>query len=680
MPLVGADLRVRREASGLSAAAFAERLGVSRALVKGWEAGRKRIPRGRLSDIQAVLAAQAPARVERMPGGELRAIRAERGLSQGELAKMLGVKQPTVAEWEARSVPEDRCDLLRQAAGSRSFPGGLLRAERERAGLKQAELGKALGVTQARVSFWEGGREPIAIEEWPRVRVVLASTAPAKPQRPVAAEELRSGRGALGWSQRQFAEAVGVKTSAVGAWEAAIKPVPARHWQRIREVLRLSAPAPERDRVAEALALVRVELGEASGGLGRLELAERVPAPEPNVRAAVLRGLQHDLIHERPVKRERGDGIVRYLPGLFAGPAPEEPPPVDRLTAVVEELVAVVAAKPGRSRRATAEDANVRHDRQKAEQAIERACQEGRLVKREVANRTGRGPLTITGLFVPAAAPAPVRPVPGAVVRKLREQLLIGQHELAVRLGVSPRALSSWERSEVPGSWWDAVAALLVPLTDSRESDKQAHIAHMRAAQSALDRRIVDHVRAHPGAARWDVARVLRPVELPLLAGRLEELLLAGKLHERPCENGHGGGLFDGPSPRELLAAQFAAGELRARRERAGLSQQGLAELVGVSVARINAWDQGTEPVPVYRLAQLRNAIAGAPPVPAAVRGAELRAERERLGLLQAELAELLGLTQTTISAWEREQPPAPAQQRVRLRELFATEQAPIAA
>lgn len=544
VPLSAEELRRRREAAGLSTSTLAALLGVSRALVKNWEAGRGGIHPGRLADIHRVLAAQAPAEVKPMPGQELRAIREGAGLSQDELARMLGVTQQAIAGWEAAVVPADRCEVLQQAAVAPSFPGGVLRAERKRAGLKQTQLAAAVGVTQSRVSLWELGDQLIPAAEWAPIRQGLAGVAvPAARQRPVTAEELRDGRHALNWSQGQLAEAVGVKKSAVGAWEAKIKPIPAQYWPRIREVLATSAPAPRRDRVAEALARVRTALEQASDGLCRRELTERVPEPEPNVREAIRRGLEEDLIHERPVKRERGDGVIRYLPALFAGPEPQEQPQIDRLSAVVDEVVETVRVKPGRSRRAIAQDDRVKHDRHIAEKAIDRACREGRILRREVANRSGRGPLTLTALFVPEAAPGPAERMDGSVVRKLREKLLIGQGDFARRLGVSAPTLREWERSEAPGAWRDVIEALVVQKADGDPLERaEAHLAAARAARSDLDRRIIDYIRDHPGTARWGaLSGSLRPVERRRLAGRLERLVSEGKL-ERVGADADGAG------------------------------------------------------------------------------------------------------------------------------------------
>jgi DNA-binding transcriptional regulator YiaG len=655
------QLRGRRERARLSLYDLASLLGVSEGLVRHWESGRKAIPPARLGELRQVLAVQAPAAIPAVSGRQLRATREKAGVTQGALAQMLGVKQQAIAAWETGTVPEERREVLvRAAIDPYGFVPGLLRAARERAGLKQTELADALAVKQSRVSGWERGQLPIPGERWPAIRDALATGAPVPPQQPVTAHELLESRRRLGWSQARLAEELGVTTSVVGNWEAgARRPVPRERWRRIREVLRLSAPEPHepRDRIGEAQAGV-LEVLATRPGLNRRELARAVQAPEPYVRAAVLRALAHDLIHERRVKRTRADGIAWSLLGLFPGSPSEQPMAVDLMAELTAKVVAAVKADPGRSRRAIAE--SLPHERQRGERAVDRAIADGLLHAREVIRRSpSGGARVILGVF-PGKSPKPPRsPIDGQKVRRMREQMLIGQAKFARQLGISPGVLRRWERSAVPAIWQEYVEAALFPGEGSREVRTADAKQRARCARASLSARILDAVRRSPGIARWgELARIARPVERPELNPIIERMIAAGKLHEGLSDNGHGTGLFPGPAPAEYTAGmQIDAGQLRALREGAGLGQKELAQRLGAGVASVNAWEQGTRSIPAHRGAQLLELFAGLPQGPC-LSGEQLRAERWRLGWTQAELAAHVGVQQATISAWERASPP----------------------
>lgn len=659
-----AHLRQQRTQAGLSQSELAAALDVSVSAVKLWETGRRPVSGGWVNELRRVLAARAPVAVPAMTGAELKGLRERAGLSQADVAQLLGVAQPAVTAWERGEVPEARRELLREALAATKPAGAVMRALRERAGWKQAELAERIGATQREVSEWERGAKPVPAERWPAIRDELAAAKPdnERLQQPVTAEELHEGVRALNWTLRDLAKALAVPRGQVGPWASGAKRVPPKYWAQIRELFGTTAPAPsvERDRVDEALPLVLAAI-DAEPGLGRQEVARRVDAPEPHARGAILRALEQGRVHERPGPRTRGDGVLRFMRGLFPGPLPAELPPTDLTSLVVQEVLPEVEALPGRTRRQVA--LSLPHDRRLAERAISRALKDGLVHERGVARCTGRGARVDAGLF-PGSTPPPAASIAGGVLRRLRERLIIGHAELAELLGVTPRLVRVWERSEVPPAWREAVAAALRPVAaeaDAREADRR--------------RRIVEAVREQPGMPRWgELPRRLQPVERSHLRQLLEELIAAGKLHERPVENGHGAGLFPGPPPPEWVPGPpLPAAELHAMRDWAGLNQKELAERIGASVASVNAWEQGTKPVPTYRRGQLRRVLAERkPPEPALVPAAELLAERRRIAWSQSRLAEQLGVKQSAVSAWERGARPVPAELRDRLRELFA--------
>lgn len=117
---------------------------------------------------------------------------------------------------------------------------------------------------------------------------------------------------------------------------------------------------------------------------------------------------------------------------------------------------------------------------------------------------------------------------------------------------------------------------------------------------------------------------------------------------------------------------------LHAFRKRVGLSQEQLAEIIGFSRTAIHFWEKGTKPIPVAKLDGLIAALklsddeatqfkymiiptspefdsawlAQQPPKLQA--GLLLFAFRERKGLTQRQLAEILGISQAPIHCWEK--------------------------
>jgi len=604
--LTAVELRQRREAAGLSTYELAERVGVSPGYIQQLEQGRKPIPPARAEQICGLLAGLAGPAATRMPGGELRRVREHAGLALADLGAMFGVSKQAIAAWERDGVPVEHAEALAVAAAAPSFAGGLLRAERERVRLKQVELvgelsRRGMTVSQSCLSRWERGERAIPPDAWRAIRAVIrAAGEPPPRERPVSGGAITRRRAELRMTQGELAELLGVKTSAVGAWEAGIKRVPPRRWRHIREVLAQAQPVP--DRLGRVLELVLAVVQEHSGGISRTELIARVAADAPRVRAAVRRGLADGLVHEARVACRRSDGVIRYLPCLFAG-RPTGELRVDRLASVVEQVVESVERDPGRTARAVANA--LRHDRRLGLDAIARAIEEGRLVLREVRSTAAHGPRTRVGVFGADAAPAKQPPWRGRILRELREQLLFHRGDFARMLGVGRGTLSRWERSELPGAWVPRLARLVDPVGGGSVIDPERFERERREAFAQLDDQILSYVDEHPGTSWGPLVRHLPIVFGPYVARRVRELLASGRLHEKARVNGRGGGLFAGPGPE---IAPLAPAELQALCARAG-SQRALAAAIGAGVGSINQWLKG-EPIPSYRIEQLRNLFA----------------------------------------------------------------------
>ncbi len=117
-------LRSLRRARGLSVRELAQRAAVSASSLQGWESGRQ-TPKGR-SLGQVLDALEAPDRVR---------------------AQLIAFADPAYARFALAKTP----------LGPPLAVGTVLQAMRARRGMTQAELARALGVTQGAVAKWENG-------------------------------------------------------------------------------------------------------------------------------------------------------------------------------------------------------------------------------------------------------------------------------------------------------------------------------------------------------------------------------------------------------------------------------------------------------------------------------------------------------------------------------------------
>jgi len=272
----------------------------------------------------------------------------------------------------------------------------------------------------------------------------------------------------------------------------------------------------------------------------------------------------------------------------------------------------------------------------------------------------------------------------GGYLRHLRERRALTPRDLGERLGVHPASVLRWERRErLPGprhlhdlalalevrtgevvAFFDAARPVAVPPARVRGTGLRA--LRRRAGVSVAT--IGGHLRV-PAATvyNWEAGRVGVPREhLPRLAVLLEVevALLPAALR----------GAGERPPP--------APSPLRRLRRRTGLSQQQVADRLGVSRQTVSAWERGLAPplvalrrlsgvygVPVARVAR---AAGVTPPAlldrrrwQAGDLAPVLRSLRAWSGLTQRELARRSGCSPTAVMAWEagRSVPRAPARE-----------------
>jgi len=182
-------LKSLRKRLDLSQQQLAKLLHVAPVTVASWEAGRTRPRPDRLAQIVA-LRSMKPEEVDQALGREpappamsaddVKALRQKIGLTQAELAQLLGVSTAAVTSWESgrtspardkrRGLAEirqlSRSEVLARLGRSEELAtveakGGIspeeIRALRKQAGLSQAQLAARLGVSVNSVSNWETG-------------------------------------------------------------------------------------------------------------------------------------------------------------------------------------------------------------------------------------------------------------------------------------------------------------------------------------------------------------------------------------------------------------------------------------------------------------------------------------------------------------------------------------------
>ena len=439
--------RVGRAHLGWTRAELACHLGVAESTLAAWENGRRPVPPQHREPLRVALSQPPSTPPPPVPGDELREARKATGWTQAELARCLGVDQARVSTWErgATPVPASLRTSVFEALAKASPPQpphdpAELRGELERLGLSGAELARRLGVMKGTVYRWLRG-EAISKRHRGRLEHLLATVEPPPPPPPpVSAEEIRSARARLNWSQRELADRLGVWPAAVSNWERG-SSVPGELRARLREVLQHGQPRPHRDRRAKLRTDVCAAIEAEPGTVGRVIL-EKVGGDWKNVRAAIDELLAGGKVHEEfvPIRTARGRRWNRK--GLFPGPAPaSDVPPAEPVTG---HQLRARRTDLGWTQAELAERLNVSRSR---------ACV-WELGREPIPEARWEHIRTVLERGEPASPPPP--PISAEQLHTARDKLRLTQAQLGARLGLGQTQISAWERGK--------------PITDSRRA------------------------------------------------------------------------------------------------------------------------------------------------------------------------------------------------------------------
>jgi len=112
---------------------------------------------------------------------------------------------------------------------------------RERLGLSRQEMGERIGYSDSAIGFWERGQSKPGIEVIPLLDELEresreCSVTNADDEQPWSRDRIRALRNDLGMTQREFAELVGLKTSALKNWEQGVSKPRAEFVRRLIEI------------------------------------------------------------------------------------------------------------------------------------------------------------------------------------------------------------------------------------------------------------------------------------------------------------------------------------------------------------------------------------------------------------------------------------------------------------
>jgi DNA-binding transcriptional regulator YiaG len=202
-------------------------------------------------------ATHALPRPPKVTGTELFLARMKAGLTQGDLARVIGVSQSAVSIWERRGdgpIPSHRPTQIEEAIAlmprgpnsDERVRGRIAEAVRESPGIARWRLFDQAGHSKSaknalRTMLREGelveGEARDSVGR-PYLGIYLAAAVPS-PSARIAGREIRHRRRELGISSRVLGELVGVRANTITRWETEKRDCPPARLVAIREALQI---------------------------------------------------------------------------------------------------------------------------------------------------------------------------------------------------------------------------------------------------------------------------------------------------------------------------------------------------------------------------------------------------------------------------------------------------------
>lgn len=250
-------------------------------------------------------------------------------------------------------------------------------------------------------------------------------------------------------------------------------------------------------------------------------------------------------------------------------------------------------------------------------------------------------------------------------LRAARVRALLSRAQLATRLGVTEETVRRWEKGgakpslenlsrliavlSLDGAEWTSI------LTASSELPRLAQRLREERAARGIAQELAARLLgvAQPTYAGWEVGRAGPAAQfIPSIAAFLGEPV------------GHVATLIDSPFVVDTSSLSAMGKVIGGRREALRLTREALAQLLGVSVVTITAWELGHRVPRPRQLARLASALKtsvewleSALPKPDAHLsglGRLVRSRQLHLGLRQGDIADRAGIDRATMSRWVR--------------------------
>ena len=298
-PDFGLRVQKKRLDLGITQEELAEYLGVSRQTLSKWENGVY-IPRLGASDqrdqrIVEWLHEDLP--VHEMGGDRIRNLRLASGMSQTDLARLLGVPSVTVGLWERGQVKPSGASRRRLAEWLEKAPrpeypvtamfdsgiGLRIRERRSEWGISRGELAKRLGVKENTLAGWETMRRKPRAKNAPRILEWLSEDVPADSYREIKGIDIKNARLASAMSQPELATLLGVSLPAIQNWEAdRVKPQYDLR-QRLADWLEESRPEYPPTELLESDLGGRIKARRVECGMTQKELGQRLGVSQDTI-------------------------------------------------------------------------------------------------------------------------------------------------------------------------------------------------------------------------------------------------------------------------------------------------------------------------------------------------------------------------------------------------------------